>query len=104
MFFQENYNFLVRTVRGSFFAAKTEIFSRIENFPVRWNTAKNLKRANVSLRNFGYLITKHFAKDIQAGGFKFTPGGMAVFTSGEHPQKRRGNRKKIGQSPLERSA
>jgi hypothetical protein len=62
MFFQDEDDFVVRTVRGSFFAARTEIFSVIENFPVYWHT-KKMKNGNLSLRNFGYLVTKNFGID-----------------------------------------
>ncbi len=62
MMFEEDDDFVVRTVRGSFFAAKTEIFSVIGNFPVHWR-AKTMKKGNISLRNFGYLVSKHFGRD-----------------------------------------
>ena len=51
--------FLIRTVRGSFFAARTKIFATIGNFPVYWGS-NTLKKGNISLRNFAYLVTKHF--------------------------------------------
>jgi hypothetical protein len=54
-------DFVVRTVRGSFFAARTEIFERIGNFPVHWAASeRNLKKGNISLRNFGYIVTKTY--------------------------------------------
>ncbi len=59
MFFRDRDDFIIRSVRGSFFAAKTEIFSVIGNFPVHWK-AKTLKKGNISLRNFAYLVCKHF--------------------------------------------
>jgi hypothetical protein len=62
MFFPDEDDFVVRTVRGSFFAAKTEIFATIGNFPVYWRT-KKLSKGNVSLRNFAYVVTKHFGID-----------------------------------------
>ena len=63
MFFQDEDDYLVRTVRGSFFAAKTEIFDRLGNFPVYWKATKKLEKGNISLRNFAYLVTKHFGLD-----------------------------------------
>ena len=65
MFWQEeDDNFIVRTVRGSFFAARTSIFERIGNFPVYWpaRPAKQNK-GNYSLRNFGYVISKTFGRE-----------------------------------------
>ena len=62
MFYQDADDFIVRTVRGSFFAARTSIFEKIENFPVKWKT-KTPKKGNISLRNFGYLITKNFGRE-----------------------------------------
>ncbi|MFQ5628868.1 MAG: hypothetical protein ACE5I1_08915 [bacterium] len=62
MFFQDDDDFPVRTVRGSFFAARTDIFPAIGNFPVKWKT-KTPKKGNVSLRNFGYIISKNFGID-----------------------------------------
>jgi hypothetical protein len=59
MFFQEADDFVVRTVRGSFLAVRAEIFSVIGNFPVYWRAPK-MTHGNISLRNFGYLVTKHF--------------------------------------------
>ena len=59
MFFRDTDDFIIRTVRGSFFAARTEIFSKIGNFPVYWRTQK-LKKGNISLRNFAYLVTKNY--------------------------------------------
>jgi hypothetical protein len=62
MFWQEEDGFLVRTVRGSFFAARSDIFPVIGNFPVFWKVKPGPKqnKANISLRNFGYIVTKHF--------------------------------------------
>jgi hypothetical protein len=52
---------VVRTVRGSFFAVRPEVFRRIGNFPVYWPASeRNLKKGNISLRNFGYIVTKTF--------------------------------------------
>lgn len=62
MFFEEADDFIVRTVRGSFFAARSEIFRTIGNFPVLWR-AKKMTNGNVSLRNFGYVITKNFGRE-----------------------------------------
>jgi len=62
MFFSDADDFVVRTVRGSFFAARPEIFSVIGNFPVYWR-AKKMTHGNISLRNFGYLVTKHFGAE-----------------------------------------
>jgi hypothetical protein len=62
MFFHDDEDFIVRTVRGSFFAARPEIFAVIGNFPVYWR-AKKMTHGNISLRNFGYLVTKHFGAD-----------------------------------------
>ena len=57
-------DFVVRTVRGSFFAARTEIFARIGNFPVHWEASgRNLKKGNISLRNFGYIVSKTYGID-----------------------------------------
>ena len=57
-------DFVVRTVRGSFFAARTDVFHRIGNFPVEWGASeKKMKKGNVSLRNFGYAVTKAFGID-----------------------------------------
>ncbi len=55
-------DFLVRTVRGSFFAARSEIFATIENFPVH-HLSKKMSNGNISLRSFGYLVTKHFGRE-----------------------------------------
>jgi len=65
MFWQEPDDYIVRTVRGSFFAARTDIFETIGNFPVYWKVTGGPKqnKANISLRNFGYLITKHFGAE-----------------------------------------
>jgi hypothetical protein len=61
---EESDDFIVRTVRGSFFAARTRVFSLIGNFKVKWNASeKKMKKGNVSLRNFGYLVTKTFGRD-----------------------------------------
>lgn len=62
MFFDDAEDFIVRTVRGSFFAARAEIFSVLDNFPVYW-PAKTMKKGNISLRNFGYLVTKRFGRE-----------------------------------------
>lgn len=62
MFYDDSDDFLVRTVRGSFFAARRELFEVIGNFPVYWK-AKTLKKGNISLRNFAYLVCKHFGID-----------------------------------------
>ncbi len=57
-------DFVVRTVRGSFFAARTEIFARTGNFPVHWKASdRSMKKGNVSLRNFGYIISKTYGVD-----------------------------------------
>jgi hypothetical protein len=65
MFWPDRDDFIVRTVRGSFFAVRTEVFKTIGNFPVYWHVTGGPKqnKANISLRNFGYLITKHFGAD-----------------------------------------
>lgn len=55
-------DFLVRTVRGSFFAARTEIFKTIENFPVQ-HRSKKMSGGNIALRSFGYLVSKHFGRE-----------------------------------------
>mgnify|MGYP005725390171 CR=1 FL=1 len=62
MFFKDDDDFVVRTVRGSFFAARTDIFPVIGNFPVRWKT-QTPKKGNISLRNFGYVISKNFGTE-----------------------------------------
>lgn len=62
MYYQDEDDFLVRTVRGSFFAARRAVFERIGNFPVRWKVTSP-KKGNVSLRNFGYLVSKHFGRE-----------------------------------------
>jgi len=62
MFFQDDDDFIVRTVRGSFFAARPEIFSALGNFPVFWS-AKKMTHGNIALRNFGYLVTKRFGAE-----------------------------------------
>lgn len=60
----EDDDFLVRTVRGSFFAARTEVFAKIGNFPVEWKaSADRMRKGNVSLRNFAYQVTKTFGID-----------------------------------------
>ena len=60
----EDDDFLVRTVRGSFFAARTAIFGRIGNFPVKWNASEQkMKKGNISLRNFGYIVTKTYGRE-----------------------------------------
>jgi hypothetical protein len=60
----EDDDFVVRTVRGSFFAARTEVFGRVGNFPVEWAASEEkMKRGNISLRNFGYLVTKAFDRE-----------------------------------------
>lgn len=57
----EDDDFVVRTVRGSFFAARTDVFDQIGNFPVEWEASeRKMKKGNVSLRNFGYAVTKAF--------------------------------------------
>jgi hypothetical protein len=64
MFWDDDDDFIVRTVRGSFFAARSEVFRRIGNFPVHWKaSSRNLRSGNVSLRNFCYLVTKTFGID-----------------------------------------
>lgn len=60
--FTDEDDFIVRTVRGSFFAARSEIFQTLGNFPVYW-PAKTMKQGNLSLRNFGYLVTKNFGRE-----------------------------------------
>ncbi|MCH8850525.1 MAG: hypothetical protein IIC89_06845 [Chloroflexi bacterium] len=61
MFWDEDDDFLVRTVRGSFFAARPEVFAKIGNFPVEWKAdAERMRKGNVSLRNFAYRVTKAF--------------------------------------------
>lgn len=62
LFFPDVDDFVVRTVRGSFLAVKTEIFAAIGNFPVYWK-AKKMTHGNISLRNFGYLVTKHYGRE-----------------------------------------
>jgi hypothetical protein len=57
-------DFIVRTVRGSFFAARTAIFHHIGNFPVEWAASeRKMKRGNISLRNFGYIVTKAYGRE-----------------------------------------
>lgn len=59
-------DFIVRTVRGSFFAARTDIFGAIGgNFPVWWRVTPGPKqnKANNSLRNFGYIVSKVYGRD-----------------------------------------
>lgn len=65
MFWPDDDDLVVRTVRGSFLAVRTDVFDVIGNFPVYWKVTGGLKqnKANISLRNFGYLITKHFGAD-----------------------------------------
>lgn len=61
---EEDDGYLVRTVRGSFFAARPDVFERIGNFPVEWSASeRKMKRGNISLRNFGYAVTKAFGRD-----------------------------------------
>ncbi len=62
MAFEDNDDFIVRTVRGSFFAARSDIFAVLGNFPVHW-PAKTMKKGNLSLRNFGYAVTKKFGAE-----------------------------------------
>ncbi len=59
---EEADDFIVRTVRGSFFAARSGIFRTLGNFPVHWHS-KKMTHGNISLRNFGYVITKNFGRD-----------------------------------------
>jgi hypothetical protein len=60
----EDASFVVRTVRGSFFAARTGVFERIGRFPVEWKaSAAQMKKGNVSLRNFGYRVTKAYGRE-----------------------------------------
>jgi len=64
MRWEDDDDFVVRTVRGSFFAARTEIFDRIGKFPVHWEASeRNLKKGNISLRNFGYIVSKTYGVD-----------------------------------------
>jgi hypothetical protein len=65
MFWPDSDDLVVRTVRGSFFAVRTDVFQKVGNFPVYWDVTGGPKqnKANISLRNFGYLITKHFGAD-----------------------------------------
>jgi hypothetical protein len=64
MRWRDDDEFLVRTVRGSFFAARTEMFDRIGGFPVEWAASeKKMKKGNVSLRNFGYIVTKTYGRE-----------------------------------------
>jgi glycosyltransferase involved in cell wall biosynthesis len=61
MLFKDDDDFVIRSVRGSFFAARTEIFSKIGNFPAPWQADnENLETGNIALRNFAYLVTKNF--------------------------------------------
>ncbi len=60
--YDEADDFIVRTVRGSFFAARSTIFEKLGNFPVHWR-AKKMTHGNLSLRNFGYLVSKHFGRE-----------------------------------------
>jgi len=62
MSFADDDDFIVRTVRGSFFAARSEIFATLGNFPV-YSRAKKMTHGNISLRNFAYLVTKHFGRE-----------------------------------------
>lgn len=60
----EDEDFLIRTVRGSFFAARPDVFREIGNFPVNWKASTvQMRKGNVSLRNFAYLVTKAFGID-----------------------------------------
>lgn len=61
MFHQDEDDFLVRSVRGSFLAVRSAVFDVIENYPVYWR-AKKMKHGNISLRNFAYLVSKHFGR------------------------------------------
>jgi hypothetical protein len=55
---------IVRTVRGSFFAARTSVFDRIGNFPVDWRASSvNMRRGNNSLRNFAHLVCKALGRE-----------------------------------------
>ncbi len=60
--FAEADDFMVRTVRGSFFAARSEIFKSVGNFPAHWRV-KKMSHGNVSLRSFGYVVTKNFGRE-----------------------------------------
>ena len=64
MFWPDDEDFVLRTVRGSFFAARTELFAAIGNFPVYWKAGiENMGKGNVSLRNFAYLVTKRCGRE-----------------------------------------
>jgi hypothetical protein len=56
-------DFMVRTVRGSFLAVRSEVFRRIGNFPVHWKTERKIEKGNRSLRRFGYHVTKQFGRE-----------------------------------------
>jgi hypothetical protein len=62
MFFPDKDDFMFRTVRGSFLAARTDVFSVIGNFPVCWDSTR-VRPGKSSLKNFGYLVTKNFGID-----------------------------------------
>lgn len=62
MYLDDDDDFVVRTVRGSFFAARTSLFDTIGSFPVYWKTT-DLKKGNISSRNFAYLVTKNFGRE-----------------------------------------
>ncbi len=60
----EDDDFVVRTVRGSFIVVRTEVLDRIGTFPVDWAASEQkMKRGNISLRNFGYIITKTYGRE-----------------------------------------
>jgi len=61
MLVKDDDDFVIRSVRGSFFAARTAIFSQIGNFPAHWYADNgDLESGNIALRNFAHLVTKNF--------------------------------------------
>jgi hypothetical protein len=63
MWWRDEDETIVRTVRGSFFAARVVAIERIGNFPVDWRaSAARMRRGNNSLRNFAHLICSTFGR------------------------------------------
>ena len=61
MLVKDDDDFVIRSVRGSFFAARTGIFSKLGNFPAPWHADNgDLESGNIALRNFAHLVTKNF--------------------------------------------
>ena len=64
MFWPDTDDFVIRTVRTSFCAVRPDIFDELGNFPVYWKaSAKKIRKGNISLRNFAYIVTKTFGID-----------------------------------------